>query len=359
MNYLSTRGLAPQLRFSEILLGGLASDGGLYVPETYPRFTDAELAAMRGMNYRELAFAVLSRLIDDIPARRPAHADRQDLHRRRLSLRHRQGKRRGHHPAEDAGARPARAGAVERPDAGVQGHGDAAARQPVRVRAGPMGDNRRRTEHPRRHLGRYRLRRRIRDARQARHPRLHAVARARHDALPAGADVCPAGRQHPQPGDPRRVRPVPGHRQGGVERSRFQDEAPHRRGQFDQLGARRGAERVLLQGLFRGDARQRPAGLVLGAVGQLRQRLRRPHRAPDGPADRQADRRHQRERRARRVLQDRRLPSASGNEAHLQPVDGHFQGVQLRALRVRPGRTRCRQGPQPVELRWSRAAASI
>src|SRR5574340_1388397 len=68
MNYLSTRGLAPQLRFSEILLGGLASDGGLYVPEAYPRFTAAELEAMRGMNYRDLAFAVLSRLVDDIPA---------------------------------------------------------------------------------------------------------------------------------------------------------------------------------------------------------------------------------------------------------------------------------------------------
>jgi len=67
MKYLSTRGFAPQLRFSEILLGGLASDGGLYVPESYPRFREAELAAMRGMNYRELAFAVLSRLIDDIP----------------------------------------------------------------------------------------------------------------------------------------------------------------------------------------------------------------------------------------------------------------------------------------------------
>lgn len=68
MNYLSTRGLAPHLRFSEILLGGLASDGGLYVPEAYPRFSSDDLAAMRGMNYRELAFAVLSRLVDDIPA---------------------------------------------------------------------------------------------------------------------------------------------------------------------------------------------------------------------------------------------------------------------------------------------------
>ena len=67
MNYISTRGRAPQLRFSEILLGGLANDGGLYVPESYPRFSADELAAMRGMNYRELAFEVLSRLIDDVP----------------------------------------------------------------------------------------------------------------------------------------------------------------------------------------------------------------------------------------------------------------------------------------------------
>jgi len=68
MHYISTRGQAPKLRFSEILLGGLASDGGLYVPETYPKFTAADLAAMRGMSYPALAFAVLSRLIDDIPA---------------------------------------------------------------------------------------------------------------------------------------------------------------------------------------------------------------------------------------------------------------------------------------------------
>lgn len=68
MKYQSTRGNAPVLTFTQILLGGLASDGGLYVPEAYPRFSADELAAMRGMNYRELAFAVLSRLIDDIPA---------------------------------------------------------------------------------------------------------------------------------------------------------------------------------------------------------------------------------------------------------------------------------------------------
>jgi threonine synthase len=68
MKYISTRGQSPALSFSEILLGGLAPDGGLYLPESYPQFTDADLTAMRGMNYRDLAFAILSRLIDDIPA---------------------------------------------------------------------------------------------------------------------------------------------------------------------------------------------------------------------------------------------------------------------------------------------------
>ena len=68
MKYISTRGLSPALSFCEILLGGLAPDGGLYLPENYPQFNDADLNAMRDMNYRDLAFTILSRLIDDIPA---------------------------------------------------------------------------------------------------------------------------------------------------------------------------------------------------------------------------------------------------------------------------------------------------
>lgn len=70
MKYISTRGLSPALNFSEVLLGGLAPDGGLYLPEKYPQFNDADLTAMRDMSYRDLAFSILSRLIeaDDIPA---------------------------------------------------------------------------------------------------------------------------------------------------------------------------------------------------------------------------------------------------------------------------------------------------
>ncbi len=68
MQYLSTRGQAAQKSFTQILLGGLMEDGGLALPLAYPTLTAAELTAMRGMNYRELAFAVLSKFADDIPA---------------------------------------------------------------------------------------------------------------------------------------------------------------------------------------------------------------------------------------------------------------------------------------------------
>ena len=70
MRYVSTRGAfaqAPQ-PFCAILLEGLAPDGGLAVPQEYPRFTAAELEVLRPLGYRDLAFAVLSRFIDDIPA---------------------------------------------------------------------------------------------------------------------------------------------------------------------------------------------------------------------------------------------------------------------------------------------------
>lgn len=68
MKYISTRGQAPQQTFLQILLGGLAPDGGLYLPETYPQISKEELASWRTLNYAELAFAILSKFATDIPA---------------------------------------------------------------------------------------------------------------------------------------------------------------------------------------------------------------------------------------------------------------------------------------------------
>lgn len=72
MHYISTRGATQNSpTFTQILLGGLAPDGGLYLPESYPQLTPSELDQWRALaqrSYADLAFAVLSKFIDDIPA---------------------------------------------------------------------------------------------------------------------------------------------------------------------------------------------------------------------------------------------------------------------------------------------------
>lgn len=60
MRYVSTRGEAPQLGFSDAILAGLARDGGLYVPADWPKFSPADIRAMRGLAYPELAIRVLT-----------------------------------------------------------------------------------------------------------------------------------------------------------------------------------------------------------------------------------------------------------------------------------------------------------
>ncbi len=65
MRYISTRGEAASLGFCDTLLVGLARDGGLYVPETWPTFSASELKAMRGLSYADLAIAVLSPFVGD------------------------------------------------------------------------------------------------------------------------------------------------------------------------------------------------------------------------------------------------------------------------------------------------------
>jgi len=68
MRYVSTRGgMAPQT-FTQILLGGLCPDGGLAIAESYPRIGAAELAAWRNLPYADLAYEILHKFCDDIPA---------------------------------------------------------------------------------------------------------------------------------------------------------------------------------------------------------------------------------------------------------------------------------------------------
>jgi threonine synthase len=69
MKYVSTRGLAPTLDFEGAMLTGLARDGGLYVPEHFPEVTRAEMLALRGKPYADVAFAIVSKYTgSSIPA---------------------------------------------------------------------------------------------------------------------------------------------------------------------------------------------------------------------------------------------------------------------------------------------------
>ena len=64
MKYVSTRGAAPVLNFEEVVLAGLASDGGLYVPETLPHFSIDEIESWRGLDYADLMFKIIAPFVD-------------------------------------------------------------------------------------------------------------------------------------------------------------------------------------------------------------------------------------------------------------------------------------------------------
>src|SRR5690606_23858279 len=65
MDYISTRGSAPALDFESVTLAGLASDGGLYLPREWPRFSADEIAGFAGLPYAELAQKVMQPFVGD------------------------------------------------------------------------------------------------------------------------------------------------------------------------------------------------------------------------------------------------------------------------------------------------------
>jgi threonine synthase len=67
MRYLSTRGQVPPVSFTGTLLGGLAGDGGLFVPESWPRLSAPDLDAWAGLGYADLAYQVMAPFATDVP----------------------------------------------------------------------------------------------------------------------------------------------------------------------------------------------------------------------------------------------------------------------------------------------------
>ena len=213
MRYVSTRGGMPPHSFTSILLEGLAPDGGLAVPESYPRFTPQDLARLRPLGYRELAFEILSRYMDDIaPADLRAIIDRTYtaavFGSDEIT------------PVVDAASRDCSCCALS--NGPTLAFKDVALQLLGNLFEYVLAKQRRDAQHPRRDLGRHRAVGRVRDARQARRPRVHALAARQDEPVPDGADVLAAGSEHLQHRDRRRVRRLPGHRQGGQRRCRVQ-----------------------------------------------------------------------------------------------------------------------------------------
>ena len=278
MRYISTRGEAPIRDFAGVLLAGLAEDGGLYVPEVL-----AALLAGRLAGDARPAVPRARRARDPAVRRRrdPVRHARSAVPRRLCRLR--PSRRRAIGPARH---RPVRAGAVPRPDALVQGHGAAAARPPVRPRAGGPRCTR---DDRRRHLGRHRLGgdRGMRRARPHRH-RVPAPAWShQRGAAPPDDHGCRAERR--QHRDRGHVRRLPGPGEGDVRRCAVSPGDASLGDELDQLGAHRRTDPVLRRrGAGAGRAGSR--GGVQRADRQFRQCARRLGGASHGAAGGAADR---------------------------------------------------------------------
>ena len=234
MRYISTRGQAPERDFAGVLLAGLAEDGGLYMPAEWPHFSPADLRAMRGLPYAEIAARVIA----------PFTSGSIDYDTLLGLCRHAYA---GFaHPAVAlpgaAGNRPVGAGAVPWPHSGLQGHGHAAAGPHVRSRAHPA----RPAHHdPGRHQRRHRQRRHRGLPRPPPHQHRHPAPARPHQrgAAPANDHGAVAQRvQHRRAGQFRRL---PGFGESRLRRRALPRRNAPRRRQFHQLGPHRRPGRLL------------------------------------------------------------------------------------------------------------------
>ena len=258
--YISTRGEAPVLGFCDVMLTGLARDGGLYVPETWPLLSPETIAGFFGRPYWEVAVDVIRPFvggeISDADLGRMANEAYATFR----------------HPAVVPLDRPApsiRARAVSRPDAGVQGRRDAADLAADGSRA---GEARAAHHHRGRNLRRYRgcRGRCVRGPRECRSDR--AVSAWTYFGRAAADDDDDRCRQRSRPRRRRHLRRLPGDREGAVQSSRLSRRGLAVGRQFHQLGADRRPGGVLFH--LRGRARRAvAAGRFHGADREFRRHL--------------------------------------------------------------------------------------
>ena len=282
MRYVSTAAAhgSPAAAFREILLEGLAPDGGLVPCRREPiREVDAGEPSWRAgasSSYRGAGVRDPAPYVDDIPA-----ADLRALVERTYTARR---------------SAPPDITPVKTLEPGLHllalSNGPTLAFKDLAMQLlgnlfeyvlGAAGGA---AQHPRRDVGRHRLGGRVRDARQARRPRVHALAARQDEPVPDGADVLAAGRRTSS------TSPCAACSTTARTSSRRSATTPRSRRATASARSIRSTGRACVaqvvyyfKGYLAVAHERRRAGVVRGAVGQLRQHLRRPHRAADGPAD--------------------------------------------------------------------------
>ena len=132
MKFVSTRGEAPALSFEGALLAALASDGGLYMPEAWPRLSEGEIAGLAGVDYADAAFKVMRPFLDSDPCLADLETVLEEAYG---SFHHRP------RPLAPGRAQYLHSGAVPRADAGLQGSRPAARRPADEPRAARRGEH--------------------------------------------------------------------------------------------------------------------------------------------------------------------------------------------------------------------------
>ncbi len=234
MQYVSTRGAAPVLSFDDVLLAGLARDGGLYVPESWPQLPPGLVAGSADRPYEEVAVEVMWPFVEGVVGRSDFEVMVEEAYTR------------FDHP-EVVPLRRLSDGtlagrAVPRADAGLQGPAAPARRAALRPRPGPAGG----AGHDRRcHLGRHRLGRHRGLPRPRGDRDLHPPPGRSGLRGAASPDDHRGRSQRPQHRHRRHLRRLPGPREGAVRRHRVPGSPPPVGRELDQLGAGDGPDPVL------------------------------------------------------------------------------------------------------------------
>ncbi len=333
MHYVSTRGLAPALDFSDVLMAGLARDGGLYLPDAWPALGKAEIAALAGRSYADVAF----RIIRPYVAGSIADADLEAMIARAYAALPRPSRRAAPRPRR----RALRARAVPRPDARLQGRRHAVAgaadgpcagqaRQRTTIVGATSGDTGSAAIEAFRDRDNVDIFILFPEGRvspfQQRQMTTVAAANVHPIAIKGNFDDCQA-----------------------IVKAMFGNAAFRDRTSLSGVNSINFA-RVLGQIVYYFTAAvalgapDKPR-LVHRADRKLRRHLRRLRRQAHGPADRQAGDRHQRQRHPRPHARNRALRGAR-RDRHDLAVDGHPGFVEFRAAAVRGLRPRRRGGPR-------------